>query len=102
VAAAIDEPARIREALLDLCFERGYANLELPMLLARAGEAFHRLYADLEDCFCAVYMQARNEFFARVQRAASRTSRAGATASAQPPTPCWAFCGRTSGSPTSA
>lgn len=53
-----DDRARIRQALIDLCFERGFAALELPELLDRAdvdAEVFHRHYADLEDCFFAVY-----------------------------------------------
>jgi AcrR family transcriptional regulator len=67
-----DERARIREALLDLCLERGYASLELSLLLARAGvdeRAFRRHFADLEDCLCGVYLEIRDDFFARVELA---------------------------------
>ena len=62
----------IRQALLDLCFERGYKQITLPILLERAKvdeQAFHRHFADPEDCFCAVYLEVRDEFLARVQRA---------------------------------
>lgn len=53
-----DDRARIRQALIDLCWERGFASLTLPDLLARAEvdePAFHRHFADLEDCFFQVY-----------------------------------------------
>jgi AcrR family transcriptional regulator len=66
------ERERIREALLDLCFERGYARIDLPILLGRADvdeEAFHRAYDDLEDCFCAVYVGIRDDLFDRIGRA---------------------------------
>lgn len=69
--------SRIPEALLDLCFERGYAKIDLPMLLERAGvdeRAFHGRYADLEDCFCVTYIELRDDFFARVQRAVAAES----------------------------
>ena len=64
--------ARITTAMIDLCFERGYRNIELAELLSRAGvgEAdFHRLYDDLEDCFCLVYTEIRDDFLARLERA---------------------------------
>ena len=50
--------ARLHQALLDLCFERGFKRLELGELLARAGvdrATFAREFADLEDCFFAVF-----------------------------------------------
>jgi len=53
-----DDRARIRRALIDLCWERGLAATSLPDLLARAGsdeETFHRYFSDLEDCFFQVY-----------------------------------------------
>ncbi len=65
-----DEARRLREALLDLCVERGYADLQLADLLERAGveeAAFHRLYPDLDACFAAVLGEAYGEFFARAQ-----------------------------------
>jgi AcrR family transcriptional regulator len=64
--------ARITTAMIDLCFERGYARIELAELLSRAGvgEAdFHRLFVDLEDCFCLVYTEIRDDFLARLERA---------------------------------
>src|SRR5215213_2557490 len=45
-------------ALIDLCFERGFAELGVEDLCRRAGverAEFDRRYADLEDCFCAVF-----------------------------------------------
>jgi AcrR family transcriptional regulator len=53
-----DDRARIRQALIDLCWERGFASLTLPDLLDRAdvdGPAFERHFADLSDCFFQVY-----------------------------------------------
>jgi AcrR family transcriptional regulator len=50
--------ARLHDALLDLCFERGFTRLELGVLLARAEvdrATFAREFADLEDCFFAVF-----------------------------------------------
>lgn len=67
-----DEGTRLREALLDLCVERGYANLELTELLDRAGvdrASFERDYADLDACFAAVLARVYAEFFARAQEA---------------------------------
>jgi AcrR family transcriptional regulator len=67
-----EEREHITEAMLDLSFERGYRNIDLPMLLERAGldeAAFHRHFEDLEDCFCAVYQEARDGFLARVKDA---------------------------------
>ncbi|HTR75278.1 MAG TPA: TetR/AcrR family transcriptional regulator [Solirubrobacterales bacterium] len=67
-----EEERRLREALLDLCVERGYADLRLEDVLERAGvdaAAFHRHYADLDACFAAVLGQAYGEFFERAQEA---------------------------------
>lgn len=53
-----DDRARIRRALIDLCWERGLAATTVPDLLARAGveeASFHRHFSDLEDCFFQVY-----------------------------------------------
>lgn len=69
---ASDEERRLREALLDLCVERGYLDLRLEDLLARAAvdpDAFHRRYADLDACFTAVLGHAYAEFFERAQEA---------------------------------
>jgi AcrR family transcriptional regulator len=57
--------ARLHDALLDLCFERGFQRLELVDLLARAGvgrAAFAREFADLEDCFFAVFKAELDDF----------------------------------------
>jgi len=67
-----EEVRRLREALLDLCVERGYADLQLEDLLERAvvGDAeFHRRYTDLDACFAAVLGQIYGEFFIRAQEA---------------------------------
>lgn len=66
------EARRLREALLDLCAERGYANLELPALLERAGvdrAEFDRRYLDLDACFGAVLTEVYDEFFDSAQKA---------------------------------
>jgi AcrR family transcriptional regulator len=55
---------RISDALLDLCFERGYRATTVPMLLERAGvdrATFRRLFTDLENCFCEVYRELQVE-----------------------------------------
>jgi AcrR family transcriptional regulator len=60
---------RIGRALVDLCFEHGYRDTTLPMLLERAGvdqRAFERHFSDLEDCFCVTLEAVRNEYFSRI------------------------------------
>ena len=72
-----DEVRRLREALLDLCVERGYEDLELEELLARAQmdeKAFHRRYADLDACFAAVLSDVYAEFFSRATEAVAGES----------------------------
>ncbi len=67
-----DDRARIRRALIDLCWERGFAFLVLPDLLERAevDEAtFHRYFADAEDCFFQVYRGELERF--RVEKTAA-------------------------------
>ncbi|HEX4307792.1 MAG TPA: TetR/AcrR family transcriptional regulator [Solirubrobacterales bacterium] len=63
---------RLREALLDLCVERGYAELRLEDVLERAGvdaADFRRRYADLDAYFTAVLGEAYAEFFKVAQEA---------------------------------
>jgi AcrR family transcriptional regulator len=75
--ASAQEARRLREALLDLCAERGYKKLKLPELLERADvdeAAFHRRYADLDACFAAVLDEIYEEFFARAQEAVAGES----------------------------
>ncbi len=63
---------RLREALLDLCAERGYQKLKLTDLLSRADfdeAAFRRDYADLDAYFAAVLGEIYDQFFARAQQA---------------------------------
>jgi AcrR family transcriptional regulator len=70
--ASGEEARRLREALLDLCVERGYGDLQLADLLQRADlseAAFHRQYADLEALFTAVLGEIYAEFFTAAQRA---------------------------------
>jgi AcrR family transcriptional regulator len=65
----VSERERIETAMVDLCFERGYRQMTLEMLLERAGvdpAAFERHFADLEDCFCQVYVVMRDELMRRV------------------------------------
>jgi AcrR family transcriptional regulator len=69
-----EEEGRLRESLLDLCVEQGYADLRLEDLLDRAevdAAAFHRSYADLDACFAAVLGQVYGEFFELAQGAVS-------------------------------
>lgn len=61
------ERERIHQALLDLCFERGYPQVTVAALCERGGvdrAAFDLEYADLEDCFCQVYIVERDRFLA--------------------------------------
>ncbi len=70
--ANAQEAHRLREAMLDLCAERGYGNLELSELLERADldqAAFRRHHADLDACFTAVLGEIYAEFFASAQEA---------------------------------
>jgi AcrR family transcriptional regulator len=72
-----DLRARVHDALIDLCFERGFAQLTEEALCERAGIAraeFDRDFDGLEDCFFQVY---RGEL-ARYQREAA-AARAGLT-----------------------
>lgn len=51
-----------------LCAECGYAEVSLAAVLRRAGVGegeFHRHFADLEDCFCAVVQRGTDELLAR-------------------------------------
>ncbi len=71
------ETERLREALLDLCSERGYKKLKLKQLLERADvdkPTFRRHYADLDACFAAVLADIYAEFFARATKALSGES----------------------------
>lgn len=46
---------RLQEALLELCFERGYRQLEVEAVCVRAGlprQAFDACFHGLEDCYC--------------------------------------------------
>jgi AcrR family transcriptional regulator len=70
--ASTEAADRLREALLDLCAEQGYANLELPAVLERTGldeVSFRSHYADLDALFTAVLGEIYAEFFASAQQA---------------------------------
>jgi len=70
--ASAQEARRLREAMLDLCAERGYGDVELPDLLERADldqAAFRRHHADLDACFTAVLGEIYAEFFVSAQKA---------------------------------
>jgi AcrR family transcriptional regulator len=67
--------ARIRQALLDLCFERGFTAIGLDDLLERAEvdhPAFERHYGDLENCLYLTYAEALEGFRRRAARARAR------------------------------
>ena len=67
-----DPRASLHRALIDLCFERAFAELGVEDLCRRAGverAEFDRRYADLEDCFCQVYEQLAAEFLTRIEAA---------------------------------
>jgi AcrR family transcriptional regulator len=64
-----DQRQRVRAAMIDLVLERGYPQLTVPALCARAGisaAAFDRLYADLSDCFLQVYNEEVDRFLDRI------------------------------------
>ncbi len=49
---------RLHQALIDLCFERGFAQVTVADLCCRTGierAEFERRYADLDDCFFEAY-----------------------------------------------
>jgi AcrR family transcriptional regulator len=65
----LSERRRIEAAIVDLCFEHGYRETTLEMLLDRAEvgrDAFESHFADLEDCFCQVYEGMRDDLMTRV------------------------------------
>jgi AcrR family transcriptional regulator len=67
-----DERNRLDRALIDLCFERGFAQISVEGLCRRAAlepADFDRHYADLEDCFCRVYGEIRDDFLLRLAAA---------------------------------
>lgn len=63
------EAQRIGRSLVDLCFEHGYRDTTLAMLLERTAVTegdFNLHYVDLEDCFCQVFQQFSNQYLLRV------------------------------------
>ncbi len=66
------ERERIREALFDLCFEFGYAALDVDRLCRRAAierAAFDRRFASLEECFLSFYEPEMRAFKGRMEAA---------------------------------
>ena len=64
---------RCHLALLELSAERGYATLDPPAVIERAGldrTEWRRLYFDLEDCACELLVALRDEFVLDVTAAA--------------------------------
>jgi AcrR family transcriptional regulator len=58
---------RLHRALVDLCFERGFANLTVEVLCCRAKVArddFDSRYSGLEDCFAGAFEELAEEFLA--------------------------------------
>jgi AcrR family transcriptional regulator len=71
-AASEETESRLREALLDLCVERGYEDLRLGEVLERAEvdeDAFRRRYADLDALFRGVLASVYADFFACAEEA---------------------------------
>jgi AcrR family transcriptional regulator len=75
--ASAEEARELRDALLDLCAERGYKKLKLGEVLQRAQvdeHDFRRQYADLDAFFASVLGEIYDEFFARAQEAVAGQS----------------------------
>ncbi|MGA8744898.1 MAG: TetR/AcrR family transcriptional regulator [Solirubrobacterales bacterium] len=69
LALAPDQRARVRDALIDLCFERGFQQVTAEALCQRAGierATFDAAYADLTDCFMQVSLSEAEEFHRRI------------------------------------
>lgn len=63
---------RLRDGLLGLNSERSLLELELPVLLERAGVSeadFRAEFSDLEDCLCSVYRVERDRILAEIAAA---------------------------------
>ena len=74
------ERDRIGGALVDLCFEHGYRNTTLRMLLERAEvdrQTFEGHFADLEDCFCETLQERANGYLARLGAAFAAAGECG-------------------------
>jgi AcrR family transcriptional regulator len=62
---ATGERVRIREAMVDLVVERGYAGATVEMVLDRAGldrAAFERHFAGFDDCYMQLFVEFTAEF----------------------------------------
>jgi AcrR family transcriptional regulator len=67
-----EDKERIGEALVDLCYERGYQTISLPQLLDRAELAeasFRRHFFDLDDCLFQVHAVAMQRYHDRIHQA---------------------------------
>jgi AcrR family transcriptional regulator len=72
LSASQDPRDRVIAALMDLCFERGYRRVKVSMVLDRSGvdmPTFERNFADLEDCFCQIYTELRDELMGMIAEA---------------------------------
>jgi AcrR family transcriptional regulator len=72
MVAGEDKRARVHDALIDLCYERGYANVTVEQVCQRARvseSSFYEEFSDLEDCFCETLEWQRDRFFAYLDRA---------------------------------
>jgi AcrR family transcriptional regulator len=66
------ERDRIERALVALCMKLTYVGVTLPAVLDGAGvdsPIFLTYYDDLDDCFCSIYKEMRDEYMLRVARA---------------------------------
>jgi AcrR family transcriptional regulator len=66
-----EQDRRIRNALIELCFECGFARVTAEDLCGRAGVdllTFELQYSDLEDCFMQVYLAELEAFRRRISR----------------------------------
>ncbi len=63
-----DDRAAIREAIVAIVCERGYLDTTLEAICERAGVTpgkFERQFADVEDCYCQLIEEERNEVLRR-------------------------------------
>jgi AcrR family transcriptional regulator len=80
VVTGSEERAALRFALIELCYERGFAELTPDLLCRRAATSpagFASLYEDLEDCFCETLEVLREDFFAYLDRSLAIAEPAG-------------------------
>jgi AcrR family transcriptional regulator len=72
VSPCLQERARVHDTLIELCFERGFANVTVEALCQRAAirpAVFREEYTDTEDCLCQVYEVERARIMGRLAEA---------------------------------